>query len=165
MTLIPMKIPSLVLKELGFTLLEALVAMAIFMLGFSGLYFFYGITQQSIVNSEKRMYLNFMGDRIIQTIAARAHLPINDLLNPFNGNGDGEIAIYSGSMNTCNSLTGDLKIWCDELNLNVGSYNPSSSKESRVVNVVRDGANIVVNVSLVVDDGNVSAFYTRKLRP
>jgi prepilin-type N-terminal cleavage/methylation domain-containing protein len=75
--------PMVACKDQGFTLVEAMVAMVIFTLGFSGLYFFYGISQQVIADSEKRMYINLMGDRIVETIAAEGMRSVSDPLNPF----------------------------------------------------------------------------------
>jgi prepilin-type N-terminal cleavage/methylation domain-containing protein len=144
----------------GFTLVESLVAMAIFMLGFSGLYFFYNLSQHTIADSEKRMYVNLMADRIVQTIAAEAQRPTTDALNPFVNPNQ-----YSGSLNACNyGATDNRQSWCLDLNTNVGPYNPTSGKEDRKVEMQNDGTGLIVNVSLIIANGNVSAFYTRKLR-
>lgn len=146
--------------EQGFTLVEALVAMAIFMLGFSGLYFFYNLSQHTIADSEKRMYVNLMADRIVQTIASEAQRSSTDALNPFVNPSQ-----YSGSLNVCNYVANDNRQgWCLDLNTNVGPYNPSSGKEDRKVEVQNDGTGLIVNVTLIIANGNVSAFYTRKLR-
>ena len=147
-------------NESGFTLVEALVAMAIFMLGFSGLFFFYSLSQHTIVEAEKRMYVNLMADRIVQTIASEAQRSMADALNPFVNPSQ-----YAGSLNTCNySAADDRQSWCLDLNTNVGPYNPISGKELRQVDVINDGSGLIVNVSLVIANGDVSAFYTRKLR-
>ena len=160
-----MSIPSVYtfnqhINDSGFTLVEALVAMAIFMLGFSGLYFFYNLSQHTIVASEKRMYVNLMADRIVQTIAAEGQRSMSDALNPFINPSQ-----YAGSLNVCNySASDDRQGWCQELNTNVGPYNPASGKEIRQVDVVNDGTGLIVNVTLVVANGDVAAYYTRKLR-
>ena len=160
MTLFPMADTSLVTAEQGFTLVEALVAMAIFMLGFSGLYFFYNLSQHTIAEAEKRMYVNLMADRIVQTIASEAQRSTIDPLNPFVNPNQ-----YSGSLNACNyGATDDRQGWCLDLNTNVGPYNASSGKETRQVDIQNDGTGLIVNVSLVIANGDVSAFYTRKLR-
>ncbi|WP_114689375.1 prepilin-type N-terminal cleavage/methylation domain-containing protein [Polynucleobacter necessarius] len=67
----------------GFTLVESLVAMAIFSIGFSSLYFLYNYAQIAISRTEQRMYLNLMGDRILQTIASESQRALSDHLNPF----------------------------------------------------------------------------------
>ena len=144
----------------GFTLVEALVAMAIFMLGFSGLYFFYSLSQHTIAEAEKRMYVNLMADRIVQTIASEGQRNPTDALNPFVNPNQ-----YSGSLNACNyAATDDRQSWCLDLNTNVGPHNTASGKEDRKVEIQNDGTGLIVNVSLIIANGNVSAFYTRKLR-
>ena len=147
-------------KAQGFTLVEALVAMVIFTLGFSGLYFFYGISQQVIAESEKRMYINLMGDRIIETIAAEGMRAVTDPLNPFLTPSQ-----YSGSLANCNYNTGDTRqAWCLDLNSNIGALNSASGNEIRQIDVVNDGTGLIINVSLVTGGGNISAYFTRKLR-
>ena len=145
---------------LGFTLVEAMVAMAIFTIGFSGLYFFYDLSQSVIADSEKRMYINLMGDRIIQTIASEGQRPVTDSLNPFINPSQ-----YSGSLNACNyPAADDRQSWCLDLVSNVGPYNPSSKLENRQVDVQNDGTGLIVNVTLIVSNGAVGTYFTRKLR-
>jgi prepilin-type N-terminal cleavage/methylation domain-containing protein len=147
-------------EQLGFTLVEALVAMAIFMIGFSGLYVFFNFSQQSVMESERRMYLNLMGDRIIQTIAAESQRNASDSLNPFT-----TPSTYGGSLNACVYSDADIRQeWCKDLNTNVGAYNAISGKENRHVELINDGTGLIVNVSLIIADGKVSAYFTRKLR-
>lgn len=145
----------------GFTLVEALVAMAIFMIGFSGLYFFYNLSQHSVVDAEKRMYVNLMSDRIIQTIASEAQRPVTDPLNPFI-----YPSKYSGSLNNCSAYSaGDVRqAWCLDLNTNIGPFNPAGGLENRQVDVQNDGTGLIVNVTLITSSGSVGAYYTRKLR-
>lgn len=115
-------IPTSHSESKGFTLVEAMVAMVIFTLGFSGLYFFFSVAQQVIAESEKRMYLNLMADRIIETIAAEGMRPSSDpqyALNPFV-----TPSLYSGSLATCNYATSDYRqSWCTDLNANIGPLN------------------------------------------
>ncbi len=144
----------------GFTLVEALMAMAIFMLGFGGLYVFFNLSQHSVMASERRMYLNMMGDRIIQTIAADGQRSATDPANPFV-----TPSLYAGSLNSCNYTDTDVRqSWCQDLNRNVGSYNATSGKENRQVEVINDGTGLIVNIVLIIADGQVSAYFTRKLR-
>jgi type II secretory pathway pseudopilin PulG len=149
-------------KEMvSFTLVEALVAMTIFTIGFIGLYFFYYLSQHSIVDAEKRMYVNLMSDRIIQTIASEAQRHSTDTLNPFVSPNK-----YSGIPNNCNAYsTGDVRqSWCLDLNTNIGPYNASSGKENRQINLQNNGTGLIVNVTLITADGAVGNYYTRKLR-
>ena len=144
----------------GFTLVEAMVAMVIFTLGFSGLYFFFGVAQQVIAESEKRMYLNLMADRIIETIAAEGMRSRTDVLNPFVTPSQ-----YSGSLATCSYPTNDTRqLWCNDLNANIGALNTTSGLEIRQVDVSNDGMGLIVNVSLVTNGGTISSYFTRKLR-
>jgi len=115
----------------GFTLVEAMVAMLIFTLGFSGLYFFFGVAQQVIAESEKRMYINLMADRIIETIAAEGMRSSTDTLNPFV-----TPSLYAGSLATCSYPSGDdRQSWCNDLNANIGPLNTSSGLEIRQIDV------------------------------
>ncbi|QWD89933.1 prepilin-type N-terminal cleavage/methylation domain-containing protein [Polynucleobacter sp. MWH-Braz-FAM2G] len=144
----------------GFTLVEAMVAMVIFTLGFSGLYFFFGVAQQVIAESEKRMYLNLMADRIIETIAAEGMRSGTDSLNPFV-----TPSLYSGSLATCTYPASDTRqLWCNDLNANIGPLNTTSGLEIRQVDVSNDGTGLIVNVSLVTNGGTISSYFTRKLR-
>ena len=152
--------PALDQHSRGFTLVEAMVAMVIFTLGFSGLYFFFGVAQQVIADSEKRMYLNLMADRIIETIAAEGMRSTTDPLNPFVTPSQ-----YAGSLATCiYPATDTRQLWCNDLNTNIGSLNTSSGQEIRQVDVTNDGTGLIVNVSLVTSGGSISAYFTRKLR-
>lgn len=147
-------------SQQGITLVEALVAMAIFMLGFGSLYVFFNLSQHSVLESERRLYLNLMGDRIIQTIAAEAQRSASDPLNPFV-----MPANYAGSLNVCNYDADDVRqSWCQDLNTNVGPYNAASGQEDRQVNLINDGTGLIVNISFVIADGKLSAYFTRKLR-
>lgn len=144
----------------GFTLIEALVAMAVFTIGFSGLYFFYSLSQHSINDAEKRLYINLMASRIIETVAAEGQRLPTDNLNPFLNTTQ-----YSGSLNNCNyAATDDRQLWCLDLVSNIGPYNPSSGLENRQVDIVNDGTGLIVNVTLITANGKVGAYYTRKLR-
>ena len=153
-------------KEQGFTLVEALVAMLIFTIGFSGMYAFFTISQQTIVSSEKRMKLNLMADMIFQTIVNETKRSSTDPLNPFVNPSK-----YSGSLATCNYSTSpldDRQLWCIALSdkdSGVGLFNASSGQEVRLVEVALDSSNLIVNITLVTEGGAVKSFYTRKIRP
>lgn len=142
-------------------MIEALVAMLIFTIGFSGLYFFFAISQQAIVSSEKKMYLNMMADRILQTIASECKRSSTDVLNPFV-----TPTSYSGSLATCNYPVTDVRqSWCLDLNNSVGVFNTKSGQEVRQVDVVQDSTNLIVNITLISEGGSVKSFSTRKIRP
>ncbi|MBU3541621.1 prepilin-type N-terminal cleavage/methylation domain-containing protein [Polynucleobacter sp. UB-Tiil-W10] len=144
----------------GFTLVEAMVAMVIFTLGFSGLYFFFGAAQQVIAESEKRMYLNLMADRIIETIAAEGMRSRTDALNPFV-----TPTQYSGSLATCSyPATDSRQLWCNDLNANIGPLNTTTGLEMRQVDITKDSTGLIINVSLVTNGGTISSYFTRKLR-
>jgi prepilin-type N-terminal cleavage/methylation domain-containing protein len=144
----------------GFTLVEAIVAMVIFTLGFSGLYFFYSASQQLIVDSDTRMHANLMADRIIETIAAEGMRTKADPLNPFVN-----AAQYSADLASCSYGANDIRqAWCTDLNANIGTMNSSTGKELRQVNVTNDGSSLIIDVSIVTAGGSVSTFFTRKLR-
>ncbi len=148
-------------KMQGFTMVEALVSMLIFTIGFSGLYFFFTISQQAIVSSEKKMYLNLMADRISQTIANESKRSTTDIMNPFVTPTN-----YTGSLATCNYPATDVRqSWCLDLNNTVGAFNSKSGQEVRQVDVLLDSTNLIVNITLATEGGGVKSFYTRKIRP
>jgi len=153
-------------KVQGFTLIEAIVSLALFAIAFSGLYLLFGMATLANSNTEKRMYLNLLSNHIVESIAAESTRTAADALNPFT-----TPTQYSGSLNDCSAYSGtDIrKTWCDTLTNQVGSFK-SLTGEERTVQIERDGANLIVNVTFVVDGGSgdkklVSSFFTRKLRP
>ena len=144
----------------GFTLVEALVAMVVFTIGFSGLFLFFNISQQVVTDAQRKMYLNFLASQIVETIAAQAKRIPSDPLNPFV-----TPSRYSGSLAACNYTANDERQdWCLLLNSEIGVFNPVSGKEIRDISLLNDGTGLIVNVSLVANHGTVSVFYTRKLR-
>ncbi|QWE21456.1 type II secretion system protein [Polynucleobacter sp. AP-Kolm-20A-A1] len=143
----------------GYTLVEALVAMAIFMIGFSGLYFFFNFSHQAVVDTEKRMYLNLMGDRIVQTIASEAQRSPADPLNPFV-----DPTRYSGSLVSCTIYSDVRKDWCNDLNSTIGFYDPKNTADRRQVDLQKDATGLTINVTLISGNGAISAYLSRKLR-
>ena len=95
--------------------------MVIFAIGFSGLYFFYGMALQANSNTDKKMHMNLIANRIIETIATEAQrLPTDpeySLKSPF-------IApdLYRGSLRTCAGLSEPKLTWCNELNTSIGTF-------------------------------------------
>jgi prepilin-type N-terminal cleavage/methylation domain-containing protein len=147
------------MKMQGFTLVEAMVAMAIFSIGFSGLFFLYGMAQASMAESEKRMQINLMADRIIQTIAAEGKRLASDPLNAFT-----HPEKYSGNLAACQYPDGDdRQVWCQDLNASIGQMDTASNAEMRQVDVQNDGTGLIVNITLVTSNGKVSAYFSRKL--
>jgi len=145
----------------GFTLIEAMVSMAIFGIGFAGLYLFYGMSQTSIVNSDKKLYMSLVADSIVETVANESRRPSSDPLNPFTSP-----AAYSGSLETCSYPTTDIrKTWCDNLVNTVGPFNGASGREVRSVKTQLDSGSLLVDVALIADSGMVSVYLSRRIRP
>mgnify|MGYP000164954743 FL=1 len=158
---------SQLIKSKGFTLIEALVSLALFAIAFSGLYFFFGMAQQANNNSEKRMYLNLMTNQIIETIHAEAFRGDDDVANPFV-----TPASYNANLSDCSTYTApDVRhTWCTELNASVGPHKGVHADEVRTVEVVKDETNLIVNVTLVADGGIgdknlIKTFLSRKIAP
>tara|TARA_B100001175_G_C19254268_1_gene516196 strand:- start:58 stop:549 length:492 start_codon:yes stop_codon:yes gene_type:complete len=150
----------------GFTLIEAIVSLALFAVAFSGLYLFFGMATVANNNTEKRMYLNLLSNHIIESIAAESTRTNSDTLNPFTTPSQ-----YSADLRDCTAFdTSDIrKTWCDTLTTQVGPFK-SLTGEERIIELERDGANLIVNVIFAVDGGSgsdklVSTFFTRKIRP
>lgn len=161
----------------GFTLIEALVSMVIFGIGFSGLYFLYGMALQSNSNTEKKMYMNLMANRIIETISTEAQRLPTDLeyntKSPFKVPG-----LYSGSLNNCSGLAEPKLTWCNDLNNSIGPFTGISVWETRNISISSANpltdptgiiSGLIVNVSLVAESGAVNRIFvqtyaTRKVR-
>ncbi len=161
----------------GFTLIEALVSMVIFAIGFSGLYFFYGMALQSNSNTDKKMHMNLMANRIIETIASEAQrLPTDpeySSKSPFI-----VPSLYRGDLKNCTGLGEPKLTWCNDLNASIGPFTGISASEIR--NVTLTSANpsidpsgltsgLIVNVSLIAESGAVNrnfvqTYATRKIR-
>jgi prepilin-type N-terminal cleavage/methylation domain-containing protein len=153
------------IKNKGFTLIEAIVSLALFAIAFSGLYFFFGMAQQANNNSEKRMHLNLMANHILETIHAEAFRDDADVANPFV-----TPASYTANLSDCSIYTApDVRhTWCTELNASVGPHKGVHADEIRTVEVVKDEAYLIANVSLVVDAGIgdknlIKTFLSRKI--
>ena len=153
------------IKNKGFTLIEAIVSLALFAIAFSGLYFFFGMAQQANNNSEKRMHLNLMANHILETIHAEAFRDDADVANPFV-----TPASYTANLSDCSTYTApDVRhTWCTELNASVGPHKGVHADEVRTVEVVKDETYLIANVSLVVDAGIgdknlIKTFLSRKI--
>ena len=158
---------SILQKSKGFTLIEALVSLALFAIAFSGLYFFFGMAQQANNNSEKRIYLNLMTNQIIETIHAEAFRADGDILSPFV-----TPASYNANLSDCSTYSApDVRhTWCTELNAAIGPHKGVHADEVRTVEVVKDETNLIVNVTLVADGGIgdknlIKTFLSRKIVP
>lgn len=153
----------------GFTLIEALVAMVIFGIGFSGLYFLYGMALQSNSNTEKKMYMNLMANRIIETISTEAQrLPSDPEYNtksPFKAP-----SLYSGNLNNCSGLTDPKLTWCNDLNNSIGPFTGISAWETRNISISSANpstdptgvtSGLIVNVSLIAESGAVNRIFVQ----
>ena len=155
------------IKSKGFTIIEAIVSMALFAIAFSGLYFFFGMAQQANNNSEKRMYLNLMGNQILETIHAEAFRGDDDVANPFV-----TPTSYTANLSDCSTYTApDVRhTWCTELDASIGPHKGVHADELRTVEVIKDETNLIVNVTLVADGGTgsnnlIKTFLSRKIAP
>jgi len=158
---------STIQKNKGFTIIEAIVSLAIFAIAFSGLYFFFGMAHQAYNNSEKRMHLNLMANHILDTIHAEAYRSDADVANPFV-----TPASYNANLSDCSTYTApDVRhTWCTELDASVGPHKGVHADEVRTVEVVKDEAYLIANVTLVVDAGIgeknlIKTFLSRKIAP
>jgi prepilin-type N-terminal cleavage/methylation domain-containing protein len=138
------------IKHNGFTIIEAIVSLALFAIAFSGLYLFFGMAQQANNNSEKKMYLNLMANQIIETITAETFREDSDVANPFV-----TPASYNANLSDCTTFTApDVRhTWCTELDAVIGPHKGVSADEVRTVEVIQDDTNLIVNVVLVSDSG------------
>lgn len=153
------------IKNKGFTIIEAIVSLALFAIAFSGLYFFFGMAHQAYNNSEKRMHLNLMANHILDTIHAEAYRSDTDVANPFV-----TPASYNANLSDCSTYTApDVRhTWCTELDASVGPHKGVHADEVRTVEVVKDEAYLIADVTLVIDAGIgeknlIKTFLSRKI--
>tara|TARA_B100001175_G_scaffold283771_1_gene263754 strand:+ start:356 stop:661 length:306 start_codon:yes stop_codon:yes gene_type:complete len=82
-------------NQSGFTLIEAIISLVMFGISFAGLFLLFGIAQQTSMNTQKKMFLNIMANRIVETIANEG-TNTDTTINPFNNQ-----SLYDGSLNDC----------------------------------------------------------------
>ena len=150
-------------NQSGFTLIEAIISLVMFGISFAGLFLLFGIAQQTSMNTQKKMFLNIMANRIVETIANEG-TNTDTTINPFNNQ-----SLYDGSLNDCTVGLSSYKVeWCTDLQNQVGGFTGYAGEE-RTVSVVKDGSDLLINISLVVDGGSdgenlVQSYFSRRLR-
>lgn len=150
-------------NQSGFTLIEAIISLVMFGISFAGLFLLFGIAQQTSMNTQKKMFLNIMANRIVETIANEG-TNTDTTINPFNNQ-----SLYDGSLNDCTVGLSSYKLeWCTDLQNQVGGFTGYEGEE-RTVSVVKDGSDLLINISLVVDGGSdgenlVQSYFSRRLR-
>ena len=150
-------------NQSGFTLIEAIISLVMFGISFAGLFLLFGIAQQTSINTQKKMFLNIMANRIVETIANEG-TNTDTTINPFNNQ-----SLYDGSLNDCTVGLSSYKLeWCTDLQNQVGGFTGYEGEE-RTVSVVKDGSDLLINISLVVDGGSdgenlVQSYFSRRLR-
>ena len=150
-------------NQSGFTLIEAIISLVMFGISFAGLFLLFGIAQQTSMNTQKKMFLNIMANRIVETIANEG-TNTDTTINPFNNQ-----SLYDGSLNDCTVGLSSYKLeWSTDLQNQVGGFTGYDGEE-RTVSVVKDGSDLLINISLVVDGGSdgenlVQSYFSRRLR-
>lgn len=150
-------------NQSGFTLIEAIISLVMFGISFAGLFLLFGIAQQTSMNTQKKMFLNIMANRIVETIANEG-TNTDTTINPFNNQ-----SLYDGSLNDCTVGLSSYRLeWCTDLQNQVGGFTGYEGEE-RTVSVVKDGSDLLINISLVVDGGSdgenlVQSYFSRRLR-
>jgi prepilin-type N-terminal cleavage/methylation domain-containing protein len=154
----------------GFTLIEAIVAMVIFAIGFTGLYFLFSVALQSVSNTEKKMYLNLMSNRIIETIATQAQNNGSELFDP---------SLYQVNLTNCDLINPTTmmiaKTWCNDLNKQIGAYRGLTGEIRSITiqgplggTLLATDTSLIVNISFSVPGGQganmVSTYATKKIR-
>jgi prepilin-type N-terminal cleavage/methylation domain-containing protein len=158
------------MSDEGFTIIEAIISMVIFAIGFTGLYFLFSVALQSVSNTEKKMYLNLMSNRIIETIATEAQ---NNGTSLFNA------SLYQVNLTNCDLLNPATmtiaRAWCDDLNKQIGAFRGLSGEVRSITiqgpsgGILLDAdTSLVLNISFSVPSGQganmVSTYATKKIR-
>ena len=152
-------------SDKGFTLIEAVVAMVIFGIAFTGLYLVFGIAMKGADDAQKRMHLNLIANQIVESISAETRRDANDPLNPLK-----TPDIYDADLKNCVSLRGIRKSWCTKLNEVVGGFQGTNSKQKRSVTVTKSAGNLYVDIHFVIggdSKGNNTSevVMARRIRP
>ena len=154
-------------NDRGFTLIEAVVAMVIFGIAFTGLYLVFGIAMKGANDAQKRMHLNLIANQIVESISAETRRDPNDDLNPFK-----TPSIYNADLQDCDSFgSSDIRnSWCNKLNEVVGGFQGTNSEQKRSVMVSKLDNNLYVDIHFVIGGdsrGNNTSevVMARRIRP
>ena len=154
-------------NEKGFTLIEAVVAMVIFGIAFTGLYLVFGIAMKGANDAQKRMHLNLIANQIVESISAETRRDPNDDLNPLK-----TPSIYNANLKSCGSYSSsDIRnSWCTNLNDVVGDFQGTNSKQKRSVTVTKLSDHLYVDIHFVIGGdskgNNISqVIMARRIRP
>ena len=154
-------------NDKGFTLIEAVVAMVIFGIAFSGLYLVFGIAIKGGSNARTIMHLNLIANQIVESISAETRRDLNDDLNPLK-----TPSIYNANLKNCASFgSSDIRnSWCTNLNDVVGGFQGTNSKQQRSVTVTKLSEHLYVDIHFVIGGdskgNNISqVVMARRIRP
>lgn len=143
-------------QQQGFTLIEALISVAIMAIGFAGVYTLVGISDRILQNSIDKETLNFQANEIIETLHS-------DQSN---------LAEYSGkSLSSCTSLKASkgkdtqlkrMKRWCERAKGEVGDKRNHDRRKIHVEKKTIGGKDFnIVAVELSNKDGKNSIWVKR----
>ena len=146
-------------RQQGFTLIEALVSVAILAIGFAGVYSLVGVSNRVLHNSISKEQLNLQANEIIETLHSD---PAN--ITEYHGKDIGNCETLSVSADKAEQLK-RLQRWCERVKGETG--NPKSG-DRRTIQVVKrtvdgDAAN-VVSVDLRSEDGTNTISVKRVFR-
>ena len=154
-------------NDKGFTLIEAVVAMVIFGIAFTGLYLVFGIAMKGANDAQKRMHLNLIANQIVESISAETRRDPNDDLNPLE-----TPDIYNANLQNCASFdSSDIRnSWCTNLSEVVGGFQGTNSKQKRTVTVTKLSDHLFVDIHFVIGGdskgNNISqVVMARRIRP
>ena len=154
-------------NDKGFTLIEAVVAMVIFGIAFTGLYLVFGIAMKGANDAQKRMHLNLIANQIVESISAETRRDPNDDLNPLK-----TPDIYNANLQNCASFdSSDIRnSWCTNLSEVVGGFQGTNSKQKRTVTVTKLSDHLFVDIHFVIGGdskgNNISqVVIARRIRP
>lgn len=151
----------------GFTLIEAIIAMMIFGIAFTGLYLVFGIALKGANNIQARMHLNLIANQIVESIASETSRDVNDILNPFK-----TPSSYNANLKNCATFaaTDVRNTWCTKLNEVVGGHQGLHANQKRNVLVSKASGHLYVDINLAVGgdaSGNniIQVVVSRRIRP
>lgn len=145
-------------NQMGFTLIEALISIALIGIGFSGMYMLITVSEKSLLNNMTREELTYLANQVFEGIEIdRANLNSYRALAVTSTNGGG----------CANSASNFINYWCSRLNTQFGQIQPGDTMTISITNTNNTNTNNSANnitVTLTYGGGTSNLVFSRIMR-